>query len=201
MSDDWRIRIELPEEEHAESLLGRLGLDLGSDEAKRLAQELEGHRLPVSRDENQLFVYAGSQALAERARRIIEAELAEEGIEARVSEIERWLPEEERWSGEPAQETWEEEELERGYAPWEVRVESESREQADKLAGELEREGYRVIRRSNYVLAGAASEEEARVLAQRLHGEAEPGGELVWEVAPRNPFAVFGGMGGSGTPF
>jgi hypothetical protein len=201
MSDDWRIRIELPEEEHAESLLGRLGLDLGSDEAKRLARELEGQRLPVSRDENELFVYAGSQALAARARRIVEAELAEEGIEARVSEIERWLPEEERWSGDPAQETWEEEELERGYAPWEVRVECESRERADELADGLEREGYRVIRRSNYVLAGAASEEEARALAQRLHGEAEPGGELVWQVAPRNPFAVFGGMGGSGTPF
>jgi hypothetical protein len=201
MSDDWRIRIELPEEGHAETLLGRLGLDLGSDEAKRLARELEGHRLPVSRDENDLFVYAASAAQAEQARRIVEAELAEEGIEARVSEVERWLPDEERWSGEPPQETWEEEELERGYAPWEVRVECESREEADRLADELEREGYDVVRRANFLLAGAASEEEARALARRLHGRAEPGGELVWEVAPRNPFAIFGGMGGSGTPF
>ena len=37
MRDDWRIRIELPEEAQAESLLGRLGLDLGTDEAKRPA--------------------------------------------------------------------------------------------------------------------------------------------------------------------
>jgi hypothetical protein len=29
-----------------------------------------------------------------------------------------------------------------------------------------------------------------------VHGDAEPGGEVVWEVAPQNPFAVFGGLGG-----
>ena len=201
MSDEWRIRIELPEEGHAETLLQRLGLDLGSDEAKQLARELEGHRLPVSRDGNELFVYAASEAQAEQARRIVEAELAEEGIEAQVFEIERWLPDEARWSGEPPRETWEEEELERGYAPWEVRVQLQSRERADELAEQLEGEGYDVVKRSNYLIVGAASEDEARTLAQRLHGQAEPGGELVWEVAPTNPFAVFGGLGGSGTPF
>ena len=201
MSDEWRIRIELPEEGHAETLLQRLGLDLGSDEAKRLARELEGHRLPVFRDGNELFVYAASQPQAEQARLIVEAELAEEGIEAQVFEIERWLPDEERWSGEPSRETWEEEELERGYAPWEVRVQLQSRERADELAEQLEGEGYDVVKRSNYLIVGAASENEARALAERLHGQAEPGGELVWEVAPTNPFAVFGGLGGSGTPF
>jgi hypothetical protein len=200
MRDDWRIRIEVPEEEHAETLLGRLGLDLGSDEAKRLAQELEGRRLAVSREGNELFVYAPSATRAEQARRIVEAELAEEGIDARTSEVEHWLHEEERWSNEPPQETWEEEEVDRGYAPWEVRVEYESHEEASKQADELEREGYDVVRRFRYLIVGAASEEDARALARRLHGEVEPGGELVWEVAPQNPFAVFGGLGGSGTP-
>ena len=198
MKDDWRIRIELPEEGHIETLLGRL--DLGSDEARQLVRELEGHRLAVSREGSELFVYASSRLEADKARAIIEAELAEEGIEARTSQVERWLPDEERWSGEPPQETWEEEELERGYAPWEVRVECESRDQAEKLADELEREGYRPIRRSHYLIVGTTSEEEARALARRVHGEAEPGGELVWEVAPQNPFVVFGGLGGSGTP-
>ena len=51
MSDNWRIRIEPREAEHGETLLERLGLDLGSDEAKRLAEELQGHRLAVSRDD------------------------------------------------------------------------------------------------------------------------------------------------------
>jgi hypothetical protein len=195
MKDDWRIRIELPEEGQAESLLGRLGLDLGTDEAKRLAEELEGRRLAVSRDENELFVYATSPAEAERARGIVEAELADEGIEARTSAVERWLHDEERWTGEPPQETWEEEELERGYAPWEVRVERDTHAEARELADQLEQDGYDVIRRWRYLIVGTASEEEARDLAQRVHGEVEPGGELVWEVTPQNPFAVFGGLG------
>jgi hypothetical protein len=195
MRDDWRIRIELPEEGQAESVLGRIGLDLGSDEAKRLAQELEGRRLAVSRDGNELFVYASTPAEAERARGIVEAELADEGFEARTSAVERWLHDEERWTGEPPQETWEEEELERGFAPWEVRVERETHAEARQLADELEQEGYDVIRRWRYLIVGTASEEEARDLAQRVHGEVEPGGELVWEVTPQNPFAVFGGLG------
>ena len=195
MNDDWRIRIELPEAGQAESLLGRLGLDLGSDEAKQLVQELEGRRLAVSRDDNALFVYASTPAEAERARGIVEAELAEEGIEARTSAVERWLHDEERWTGEPDAETWEEEELDRGYAPWEVRVERETHAEAKELADQLEQEGYDVIRRWRYLIVGTASEEEARELAQRVHGEVEPGGELVWEVTPQNPFAVFGGLG------
>ena len=196
MRDDWRIRIELPEEAQAESLLGRLGLDLGTDEAKRLAHELEGRRLAVSRDGNELFVYASTPAEAERARGIVEAELADESVEANTSTVERWLHDEERWTGEPPQETWEEEELERGYAPWEVRVERDTHAEARELADELEREGYDVVRRWRFLIVGAGSEEEARELAQRVHGEVEPGGELVWEVTPQNPFAVFGGLGG-----
>lgn len=196
MSDDWRIRVELAEAAHAESLLGRLGLDLGSDEAKRLAAELEGQRLAVSNDEDTVFVYVDSPGAAERARQIVESELAEEGFRATEVVSERWLREEERWSGEPPSESWEEEELDRGYAPWEVRVELDSHAEAERLADRLEGEGYGVARRWRYVIVGAGSEEEARELARRLHGEAEPGGEVVWEVTPQNPFAVFGGLGG-----
>jgi hypothetical protein len=195
MSDNWRIRIELPEEGHAGTLLDRLGLDLGSDEAKRLAEELQGHRLAVSRDDETIFVYAETQPQAEQARGIVEAELAEEGIEAGV-EVERWVAEEERWSGEAPQETWEQDELARNHAPWEVRVELPSHDEADQLADQLESEGYDVVRRWRYLIVGAASEEDAKALAQRVHGEAEPGGQVVWEVTPQNPFAVFGGLGG-----
>lgn len=195
MSDDWRIRIEPREAAHSETLLERLGFDLGSEEAKRLARELEGHRLVVSRDEDTIFVYAESQAQADQARQIVEAELGDEHIEAKV-DVERWLHEEERWSSEAPQETWEQEELDRGYAPWEVRVERDSHDEAEALADQLEGEGYDVVRRWRYVIVGAGSEEEARELAGRLHGQAEPGGEVVWEVTPQNPFALFGGLGG-----
>ena len=43
--------------------------------------------------------------------------------------------------------------------------------------------------------------EQAEELAATVRGSrVEAGGELVWEVAPHNPFAWFGGLGGSGTP-
>jgi hypothetical protein len=45
------------------------------------------------------------------------------------------------------------------------------------------------------VIVGTATREDADALASRLHGQVEPGGELVWETAPGNPFAIFGGMG------
>jgi hypothetical protein len=195
MSDDWRIRVELGETANAEALLGRLGLDL-AEESRRLAEELKGRRLAVSNDEDTVFVYVDTPAEADSARQIVEAELAEEGIEPTELVSEHWLPEEERWSGEPPSETWEQEEVEQGFAPWEVRVELDSHGEADQLADQLEGEGYDVARRWRYLIVGAASEEEARELARRLHGEAEPGGEVVWEATPSNPFAVFGGLGG-----
>ena len=50
---------------------------------------------------------------------------------------------------------------------------------------------------------GAVNEDQAHALAERLAEEApdgarievEPGGQMVWEVVPANPFAVFGGLG------
>jgi len=199
VKDDWRIRIDVAEE-HAEGLLERLGLDLGS-EARELADELKGRRLAVSRDDDTIFVYAGSRAEAETARSIVDAELREAGAEARIGPIEHWLADEDRWDDEPPEEFEPEQEvLEHGHAPWEVRVEAGSPHEAEELARRLQDEGYGVLRRHTYVLVGASSEEEAHDLAKRLHGEAEASGELVYETLPQNPFAIFGGLGGSGTP-
>ena len=199
MNDDWRIRIEL-EEEHAEGLLDRLGVDLGS-EARNLADELQGRRLVVSRDDETLFVYAGSRTEAERAHDVIEAQLREDGAEALVGGIEHWLADEDRWDDEPPQEFEAEQEVrDEGLSPWEVRVEASSPQEAQALADKLEAEGHGVVRRHTYVLVGAATEEEAQELAKRLHGQAEASGELVYETLPQNPFVIFGGLGGSGTP-
>jgi hypothetical protein len=76
-----------------------------------------------------------------------------------------------------------------------VRVELPSHHEARELADRLETEGYSVARRWKYLIAGAASREDAEALAARVHGTVEPGGELVYEVEPSNPFAIFGGMG------
>jgi hypothetical protein len=194
VADDWRIRIDV-EERHAGGLLHRLGDGL-DEEARTLAQKLERKRLAVSRDGDDIFVYASSRAEAERAHAVIEAQLRSLGGEARASSIEHWLEPEERWDDEPKGETWEEEELDEGYAPWEVRVQCASRAEARSLSDSLEREGYRPLRRFRYLIVGTASKADADALAERVHGEVEPGGEVVWEASPQNPFAVFGGLGG-----
>lgn len=191
-TDDWRIRIDV--EDVHERLLERLGVEL-DDEARELAKELEGRRLAVSRDGDEVFVYASSQSEAEQAHKVIESELRSLGVQATTSRIEHWLDEEERWDDEPPGETWEQEELDRGVAPWEVRVECPSRQAADELAGQLEEEGYKPVRRFHYLIVGTATREDAETLAARLHGEVEAGGEVVREVEPANPFAIFGGLG------
>ena len=193
MPDDWRVRIELPDETEAQDLLGRLGLRQSS--AEELADELREHRLAVSQDGNTLFVYAATGMQAEQAARIIESELDDEGLTPSRFVTERWLRDEERWNDEPEQPDVEEELIARGYAPWEVRVEADSLREAHDLAEQLRNEGYDVSRTFTYVIAGAGSREEAVELARRIHGEVEPGGELVYEVQPQNPFAIFGGLG------
>jgi hypothetical protein len=191
--DDWRVRVELPDEAGAQDFLGRLGLR--QSEAEELEDELREHRLAVSRDGGTLFVYAATGMQAEQASRIIESELRDQGVTPSRFVTERWLREEERWDDEPAQPDVEEELIGRGYAPWEVRVEASSLREANELADELRSEGYDVSRTFTYVIAGAGSREQAVELARRVHGEVEPGGELVYEVQPQNPFAVFGGLG------
>jgi hypothetical protein len=195
VADDWRIRVELTSEEHVGNLLDRLTGGLGRD-ARELARELRRDRLAVSVDGTTVFVYADSREQAEKAREIVEAELREHRLEADIGPVEHWLDDEDRWDAEPPGPDIEEEMVERGIAPWEVRVECDSREEAKRLEEQLEAEGYDVLRRWRFLIVGAGSREEAEELAARLHGEAEPSSELVWEVLPGNPFAVFGGLGG-----
>lgn len=194
-SEDWRIHIELEQDgdqgaDFFERLTGGLG-----DEASELAKALIGEHLAVSRDDNELFVYASTKKQAEHAHAVIEAELRHRGLEATISPVEHWLDNEERWDSEPQGETWEEEAAEHGWAPWEVRVGCSSHRDAMKLAESLERESYRPVRRWRYLIIGAETREDAEKLARRLHGEVEPGGEVAWEEAGDagivSPFRLF----------
>jgi len=191
--DDWRVRIELLDEEGASGLLDRLGLT--RTDAEELADELREHRLAVSRDGDTVFVYAATGMQAEQASRVVEQELQEAGLPPVRFVTERWLHDEDRWDDEPDGPDVEEELLERGYAPWEVRVEAKSPAEARDLAEQLRDEGYDVSRTFTYLIVGTADRDQAVELAQRIHGHVEPGGELVYEVQPQNPFAVFGGLG------
>ncbi len=85
-----------------------------------------------------------------------------------------------------------------------MRVELPDHDATVELADRLEDDGLPVVRRSRFLLVGALNEEDARSLAERIRREApegtrievEPGGDVVWEVMPANPFAIFGGLAG-----
>jgi hypothetical protein len=190
-NDDWRITVEV---EGAEDVAVRLSSGL-SPEARELAADLQGRRLSVSVDGETLFIYCSSPDDAEKAHAVVEAELRANGIEAKTSKVEHWLDAEERWDDEPPTETWEQKELDEGYAPWEVRVQCHSHQEARDLAERLEAEGYKPLRHFHYLIVGTASHEDAEKLAMRLHGEVEVGGEVVLEaMGEARPFAIFGGL-------
>jgi hypothetical protein len=195
--DDWRLRIDLADEVGG-NLLGRLGL--WESDAQELAHDLKDRRLVVTRDDDTVFVYASSSLELEQARIVIERELEDLDAPPLAVAVEHWLSDEERWDDEAPGPSREDEVLAEGYAPWEVRVSTRSREAARELANQLAGEGYGVVRRWNFVIAGCATREQAVELAARVHGQVEAGGELVWETLPGNPFAIFGGIGDAGGP-
>lgn len=194
-NEDWRIHVELEQDgDQSADFFERLTGGLG-DEARELAKALSGEHLAVSRDDNELFVYASTKKQAEHAHAVIEAELRERGLEATISPVEHWLEKEQRWDNEPKDETWEQEAAEHGWAPWEVNVCCKSHQEATKLAERLESESYRPVRRWRYLIIGTETREDAEKLADRLHGEVEPGGEVAWEEAADarivSPFYLF----------
>ena len=214
MADDWRLTVQFEDEADALQLARVLrNVELGEHERPRL-----GDRVVVSRDGPRVFLYADAETRAREANHVVRSALDERGVAAEIR-LHRWHPEEEMWE-DPAvplprtdeerraeharlQEREAAESLASGLAQWEVRVELASHADTAAFADRLEAEGLPVVRRWTYLLVGAVNADEARALGERLTAEApegarvevEPGGQMVWEVAPQNPFAVFGGLG------
>src|SRR3954447_11544149 len=90
-SDEWRVEVEIGEEEGA-SLGARL-------EAIRLDEDARvefGDRIVVTRDGNHLFAYATSESSARAAEAQIRKLVGEDGLEASIA-LTRWHPVEEAW--------------------------------------------------------------------------------------------------------
>jgi hypothetical protein len=214
VADDWRVAVDFDDEADGTDLVE--WLQAARFEAAERGRF--GDRVIVSRDGARVYLYADSDERAREALARVEERLAEGGRAARLT-LARWHPVAQEWkdAAVPLPQTEAEvdaeedvrqareaaESLERGYAAWEVRVELSSPEETARLAERLESEEIPVVRRHRYLLAGAANEDEADALANRLRGEVpdarievEPGGASVWEVMPQNPFAIFGGLGG-----
>lgn len=214
MADDWRLRVELENEDRARDLVKLLSkLDTAHDLETSFRD-----RVVVSRDGSEVFCYADTREQAEAAERAIGSLASDGGWQVR-SELRRWHPIAEEWEDpdrpiEPAAEHAElvkherAESEEQGFPDYEVRVRCPSRHDAHRLAERLQSEGIPNVHRWEFVVVGAEDEDSANALADRIRSEAPPGSEVSAEASlpevvseaplatPFNPFAVFGGLGG-----
>jgi hypothetical protein len=201
MSDEWRVEVDLDDEQHGLKLGERLrSLDLDDEARERL-----GERVIVTRDGPMMFLYAQTDEHAREAERVARDLVADEGLSAEIS-LTRWHPDEEAWKDAsiPMPETEEQRALERERREreaedeprppwayqWEVRVDLESRNDTRELASRLADEGIEARRHWKYLLVGAASEERANELAERIKAEV-PGGSSVQVVTAGAPHPVF----------
>ena len=177
-NDDWRITIEVEERST------RPASSTGSGRPRRRGAGARGRssRRTGSRSRATTRRSSSTPRLAPTPRRRTRSSrpsFARTASRRKTSRIEHWLDEEERWDDEPPSETWEEEELDRGYAPWEVRVECARRKQAHELAEQLETEGYKPSAASTTSSSAPRAARTRTRWRARLHGEVEAGGEVV----------------------
>ena len=209
MAEDWRVKVVMEGEGHVPWSPDRLA----SRELARDATRDLGDRVAVSRDGGELFLYADGEPAARAAEQVVRADLAEHGWKATV-ELARWHEDAARWEDPDAPlpqtdaeraaeheelvESEDEDTAAAGEATWEARVELPSRADARRLAERLEGDGMAPVRRWRYLFVGAADEDAANDLADRLRDEAPEGSEITVEatfasVERNRPFGLFGG--------
>jgi hypothetical protein len=214
MQDDFRVRLEIGEEEGARAFVRHLRGHGVADEARSRLDD----RVIVTHGDGVLTAYADTPELARACAALLE-DLAREHGRPAEAEISRWHPEEERWepfdvplpstpeehAAERARlEALEEAESASGGAPeWEVRIDLPGEGETEALAARLEAEGVRCVRRWRFLLVSVDTEREAQALAERVRAEAGEGGKVTVE-APEvmgdswrrlHPFAWLGGLG------
>jgi hypothetical protein len=181
-NDDWRVEVELDDDEHGYSVAERLrALDLDDDARHRL-----GSRAIVTRDGSKLFVYTRTGTEAGEAARVMRELLAADDLTADVR-MTRWHPVAEAWedASVPLPQTEAEQELERerqeererhevkagGDYDWHVYVQTHDRAAAEALEERLRSEGLHVERRWSYVTVAALTDDQANEIASKVRAE------------------------------
>jgi hypothetical protein len=180
--EDWRVEVELDDEEHGYSLGERLrALDLDDEARKRLGREVI-----VTRDGSRLFLYTATHEEAQEAARVVEELTAAETLTAQIHTT-RWHPVEEDWKDAslPLPRTPSEEGLERqtreererqevaagGDYDWQVHVQARDRTEAAALEQRLLERRLPVKRRWRFLTIGALTEEQADGITSAVRAE------------------------------
>jgi len=193
--DEWRVEIDLDDEEHGLGLGERLLAHVLDDEARRRL----GGRVVVTRDGPRVFLYASRLEEAREAERVARELVATDDLTAEIA-VTRWHPLEEAWKDAsiPLPETpegereelrlkeeakWAQAEREGSY-DWLVKIALPGRAEAVELQERLDGEGFPVHRRWRYVTVDVVTEERANELATRLRGELPDEVEIWVDASP-----------------
>ncbi|MHB8659718.1 MAG: hypothetical protein ACYC91_17575 [Solirubrobacteraceae bacterium] len=214
MSDDWRLRVDT----HEDGLARAVSERLNAAELEHDLQSAFSDRVIVSVDGPEVFLYAGTREQAERAEGLVRTMAADRGW-ALDCELTHWHPTAEAWEapdiplpdGEAARQAERAERMAReraesavqGYPEWEVRVRCRSHAETLALVEQLGAQGLRTVHRWRYLLLGAADEDSARAVADRVRALVPDGCEVAVEAsagvvrseARASPFSLFGGLG------
>lgn len=216
MDDDWRLQIDLDDD----GIGGKVADLMRSTELEHeLAIDLRDGVI-VSHEGETIYLYAATREPLDRARAALEKRLDGEGWQATL-ELRRWHPEADEWEDpdkplpstaaakaaehQELMETEDEETAARGgRAEFEVSVKFPTYHEAREFAKRLRDEGLEPVRRWHYMVVGAADEDAAKELADRIRAEAPPDAEVkaeyslheLWNERPPERFFWLGGLGG-----
>ncbi len=202
-STDWRVTISLTGQAHVE----QARQSISEQEVEQDVRQRLGRNIVVGAGDSQIFLYAGTELAATEAERTAREVLGQLGIEAEFA-LHRWHPIEEEWQSPDVAMPRTEDERQAEHqrledaetadsvaarsAMWQARVELESHREAVALAHKLQGEGYPVVRRWKFLVAGANNEDDAKALAEHIRQEAPPGATVFAEPAGvRLPFIAF----------
>lgn len=190
MEDEFRVEVELDDDEHGYSFRERLRAFALDGEARR---RLTGSAV-VTRDGSRLYVYTGAAEQAREAERVVRDLLEADRLTGTIA-VTRWHDASQAWEDaavplpqSPEERRAEEErrvvaelreaELE-GSLDWRVVAHLPSRDAAGELARRLEADGVPFTRRWRYVFAAALTDDLASELADSVRA-AVPAGTEVW---------------------
>jgi hypothetical protein len=216
MDDDWRLQIDLDDD----GVGGKTADLLRSNELQNeLQRDLKGGVI-VSHEGERIFLYAGAREPLDWVSGVTEKFLDSKGWKASF-ELRHWHKVAEAWEDPDAPEATTDAEVDsehaqlmqtedeetaanHGRAEFEVRVEFPSHTEAREFDKKLKDEGYEPVRRWHYLVVGAADEDAAKELADRIRDEAPADSKIsvegslaaAWAERPVNPFFFLGGLAG-----
>lgn len=201
MNDDWRLQIDLDDA----GVSGQISDHLRAAELEHDLETAFDQRVIVSHEGETIYLYAGDRAQLEKAQRVVQGQLDQKGWDAKF-DLRHWHEGAEDWEDPDAVESADETppSTEPGeLAEFEVRVEFPSHREAREFAKKLEDEGLQPVRRWKYMVVGAADEDAANELADRIRAEAPADSKVTaegslaaaWRERPPSPFWWLGGLG------